>query len=872
MMRLEWLLFAAVSAVLVGCGEDERAFEIELVGITGSESRIELVLARGYLPGSLSVRLDDRALDFDAPGPLAMFRRTRLSFPVTGGRHVAKFRARFLSGAGILERSRGVTVIIPTLDGPGTASLVSSWPMQGTRNLARSEWVQLEFSAPPSAEMVDAFGLRCANRSVEFEVHRDRQSFILLNPKGQLPAGARCRFTWSELGMKRQFVFFTAVAGSPVWVEYDREIAGLSSPFPDDFFARREEASVTGLRIELPKLEDPTSLDRFAELLASEVDGLDGWSPVGHIFLALSDAVDPASIPQSPEESVHPASALQMLDTDPRSTTFGKRIPFVAETRDDLEADGKLRHSLLLFPLLPTRLGGQYAVVVTRAVRADPGRPFEPSAFMSQVLRRRSATDTQAVVRARARVFSALWVAEHVASPPIPRDDIALVFRFSTGTLEGLSEDLLHVRRQLQEHPAPEFSIDSVRSDTGAIAAIVTGTWHAPRWRDGANFMRDDRGRPRIGGSKPVEFTLALPRERAPRGAPLVIYQHGNPGDAGSEVPVEARRGLAGMGFAVLGFTDVFNRELSAGDPADSSILNQLASSLVALNQNARLPDYWLQTHAEQLAFLRLAEALRELDVLPLAAPDGYSDLDLAAPLAYLGMSEGANHAPAFLAYAPEIRSAALVVGGAPIAESLTHQIDASGLGDAAQFLMQGNGRDIWLGLSLLQTAIDRQDPIHHARFLYREPVPIDGDLRKPSVLLIAGVEDTRIPNRFTDALAWLLGPIPMIDPAPRVVPFLPLSRAPIRSNIDDRTTAAYSQIVPAGVIGVRASIGCNLRRTSALVASEGHFCAQVSFASIQQRLLFFQSALEANAPTISNPLVPVYAGQEDGFPAQIGP
>ncbi|MBW2291604.1 MAG: hypothetical protein JRG94_04760, partial [Deltaproteobacteria bacterium] len=300
----------------------------------------------------------------------------------------------------------------------------------------------------------------------------------------------------------------------------------------------------------------------------------------------------------------------------------------------------------------------------------------------------------------------------------------------------------------------------------------------------------------------------------APRGAPLVIYQHGNPGDAGSEVPVEARRGLAGMGFAVLGFTDVFNRELSAGDSADSSILNQLASSLVALNQNARLPDYWLQTHAEQLAFLRLAEALRELDVLPLAAPDGYSDLDLAAPLAYLGMSEGANHAPAFLAYAPEIRSAALVVGGAPIAESLTHQIDASGLGDAAQFLMQGNGRDIWLGLSLLQTAIDRQDPIHHARFLYREPVPIDGDLRKPSVLLIAGVEDTRIPNRFTDALAWLLGPIPMIDPAPRVVPFLPLSRAPIRSNIDDRTTAAYSQIVPAGVIGVRASIGCNPKAT----------------------------------------------------------
>jgi hypothetical protein len=861
-VRLWRFLLPALLSLQTGCGVDQRPFRVELIGVATGEARIAFTLDRGFVPGSLSVRLDDREINLGSLGPLAFLGETTVSFPVVGGQHVASLRARFLSRSGIVERSQDVSLFVPILNEPGAVSLVSSWPMRGTRNLATSESIQLEFSGAPSKEMVEAIALDCANRPLEFDLHHDRESFLLLNPKGQLPAGARCRFTWSELGSIRRFNFFTAVAGTPARVEYDREIGGLSSPFPDDYYSRRDVSSLTSLRVELPKIEAESSLDQFAQLLASDVDGLDGWSPVGHVFIALSDAVDPASIPQSAMESVHPASALQLLDIDPRSATFGKRMPFVVETRDDLDNHEKLQHSLLLFPLLPLRLGGQYAVVVTRAVRAEPGRPFQPSAFMEAVLAEQSVTDSDAVVRARGLVHSALWIAENVASPPIPREDMALLTRFSTGSLEGLSEDLLHVRKQLAERQTPGFSIDSVRLDAGGVSAIVSGTWHAPRWRDGANVVRDQSGRPQINGSKPVEFILVLPLDRRPDGAPLVIYQHGNPGDARSEVPAEAHRGLVGSGFAVLGFTDVFNRELGACGFADSSIVNQLATSLIALNRNARLPEYWLQTHAEQLAFLRLAEALRSLDVLPLDAPDGRPDLDLDSPIAYMGMSEGANHAPAFLAYAPEIRSAALVVGGAPIAESLTHQIDASGLSAVAPFLMKGKGRDIWLGLSLLQTAIDRQDPIHHARFLYREPVPIEGNLRKSSVLLIAGVEDSRIPNRFTDALAWMLGPIPMLEPSPRDVPFLPRSAAPIRSNIDDQTTSAYSQVVPAGVAGVKASVGCNPQLMGALVASEGHFCAQVSLASIQQRLMFFLSALEADAPTISNPLIPTYPRQ----------
>lgn len=850
-----WVLGLGVVLFGAACALPEDPLEIEPVRIAEGESRFDLKLARGVVPGSLRVSLDDREVEVGAGRRAWLGGRIPLVFSVAGGDHVINVRARFMSVGGFALHSKRFSFFVPDFTLNDDPELVSSWPKQGTTDVARSEWIQFEFSAPPSKEMLESFALSCAGQSIGFDLHRNRANFVLLNPRGRLPGAARCSFDWTERGAARRFVFATAVDGPPAWIEYDREQPGLSSPFPDDYFTRSDPESATRLRLQLPVVAGPSALDGFASRLTLDLESLDGWSPVGHLFVSLSDAVDPASLPQSGGESVHPASALQLLDVDPRSDRFGQRLPFEAESRVDFSPGGKMEHSLLVFPLLPARPGGRYALIATRALRAAPGRPFEPSAFMRRVLAGPRSDETEAVTRARQIVRSTLWVAQQVASPPIPRDDIALAVRFTAGTLSDLPNDLLHVRRQLGVRPPPTFSIDRLERESGAVEVIASGTWQAPRWRKQENFARDVRGGPVIEGTKPVAFTLALPRERRPGGAPVVIYQHGNPGNAADEVPIEARRGLAEAGFAVLGFTDVFNRELGRGATDEFAILNQLAASLVALERNRRLPDYWLQTNAEQLAFVRLAEALGEVDVLPLGAPDGVPDLDLEAPLAYLGMSEGANHAPAFLAYAPEVHAAALVVGGAPIAESLTHQIDSAGAVEYTGMLMQGRGRDLWLALSLLQTAIDRQDPIHHARYLYRDPFEVDGTSRKASLLLIAGVEDRRIPNRFTDALAWLLGPLPMLEPVPRDVPFLARSAGPIRGNIAGQATAAYVQIVPAGIVGAAVAPDCDPESLGLLFASDGHYCAQIAPASIEQRRLFFLSALEDRAPVIENVL-----------------
>lgn len=383
------------------------------------------------------------------------------------------------------------------------------------------------------------------------------------------------------------------------------------------------------------------------------------------------------------------------------------------------------------------------------------------------------------------------------------------------------------------------------------VAAVVRGVWSAPEFRRGAFFARDPvSGRPLLQELRPLEFVLALPASAAAGApAPVVFYQHGNPGTP-EEAVDQARRYLGAAGFAVVGFQDVLSRELGGGarDPATAFAL-QVSAIVSELLRHGRLVDAWAQTNAEQLAFLRAIEGLKDLDLLPLGAPDGVSDLDLAAPRLYEGVSQGANHAPAFLAYAPEIRAAALVAGGSRLTEQLIHQASSFLLTTFGALLPGLTPADLWFGMALFQAVHDRQDAHNHARFLHREPVELDGSTRRASVLLIGGLEDSLVPNHATESLAWALGPLPHLEPGAREVPILRRVAGPVQANLGADATGAFVHYAPPFVPGVPASPGC--RSGSA----DGHFCAQSAAESRRQRLRFFESALDPlAAPTITSP------------------
>jgi hypothetical protein len=270
------------------------------------------------------------------------------------------------------------------------------------------------------------------------------------------------------------------------------------------------------------------------------------------------------------------------------------------------------------------------------------------------------------------------------------------------------------------------------------------------------------------------------------------------------------------------------------------------------LLRNSRLPDHWVQTRAEQVAFLRFVQQLEDLDVLPfIFVPDGVPDLDLAAPLSYHGISEGANNGQGLLAYAPELRAAALVVGGARLTETLIHQQAAAFLNQLPLYVPNIHPAEIWVGFALFQAIFDVQDNHSHLPFVYRRPLDLGGSGRRASVLVIEGLDDTLVPNHATESLAYSLGPLPHVEPVQRGTAILEAVTAPVVANIDAETTAGFYQYVPVGVSGIDPTPSCAL-----VGQTEGHFCPQVASESIVQRAEFLLSAVFEEVPVIIDPLV----------------
>ena len=161
---------------------------------------------------------------------------------------------------------------------------------------------------------------------------------------------------------------------------------------------------------------------------------------------------------------------------------------------------------------------------------------------------------------------------------------------------------------------------------------------------------------------------------------------------------------------------------------------------------------------------------------------------------------------------------------------------------------------DVWVGLALVQTLLDPQDPHLHAPFLWHDRLALGGSSRRASVLLVEGVGDGFVPNHATEALAAAFGGISVLEPGRASLPGLASARAPLSGNIDGETTGALVQWTPLGVPGRAASPGCS-DPLAGPVAWEGHHCAQSAFESRLQRAEFFTSALGDGAPVVVDPL-----------------
>jgi len=508
-------------------------------------------------------------------------------------------------------------------------------------------------------------------------------------------------------------------------------------------------------------------------------------------------------------------------------------------------------------------------VVVTRRALSRSRAPYNPSAFFETVRDGpRRPDDSWVVKRARRLADEVLAV---VASGPIAIEpaDVAFAARFTVRSFDGIADDLSAIRQRTAAGPAPAIEITQIETGFSRarpddpVAAVVRGTWTAPDWRGPDRWLaRDPIGATPVQvGLQTLPFTLALPRAAYQGPVPVVMYQHGNPGSADQEVVEVARESLAAAGFAVIGFTDVMNRDVSPPGPSvDERARWQVIYMLLRLMATSKFPDDFILTVAEQFAFLRAIDAIGGIPGFRIEAPNGAGlarihGIDTRRPLAYLGISEGAHLGSLLLPFAPEIHAAALISPGRRFSEILIHQ-GSERLQAPLAFLgfSKLTPIDVWVALALVQQLFDEQDPHNFARFLYREPLAIDPPQRA-SVLVVEGLNDSLIPNHATRAWARAIGPIPQLGARGRAIRGFEALAGAVSGNVDARTTAAFYEYVPRGIEGVDPTPGCDQPELAEGSASEGHYCAQRAEESLRQRVHFFSSALGAGAPEIIDPL-----------------
>ncbi len=741
-------------------------------------------------------------------------------------------------------------------------ALSTSQPLDRARFIPRSSWIRLRFAHPFDPRLVEQLSLTCGGTQVTFAATIVEARNVILNPDTLLPASQSCVLSWPGYSGASSLSFTTAAPGSTSHVIYNRDDTRARHPFPDDFWLVPDATTATGSRVAVPI---PTGTDLLPSLYTSLLERTnqhDGFSPAGPIVVALAAPPNSGSLPTTTEQSLDPMASVGLFDLDPSSPTYAQRVPFELKSRFDITGSGLVSYTLLIFPSVPLEPGRSYGLVLTNRVTLG-SRPFEASPFFQAALAPPTAGESANVTRVRSLATSVLDVVGSDAVPAIPVEDVILATRISIRSVDAIASDLLSIRDQLALDDPGRFEIDSVKAPNDPtivdlfypedVAAVVYGRWMSPNWREGSFVARDDDGSPRVTGTRPLRFVLLLPKSSGRKPAPLLMYQNGNPGSAEAEVPFFGswKNGtgpsLAQSGFALIGFTDTMNREVSAGYSDPNAAINaQINRIFLELLGRRDVPDYWLQTNADQLSFLRMLPTLRRLDVLPLGSPDGVPDLDLTLPLGYFGLSYGAIQGSALLPYAPEIRAAALTVGGGPLAQMLIHQNPEAFILGIGSFFPAATPAEIWTAMALFQAVFDRQDGYNHMRFLYREPFAVGGSLDKASVLLTVGLNDMLAPNNGTEAMAHGMGPIPLLLPEYRRVPQLDKVSAPVSANIDAKTTAAMSQYVPAGMYEFAATLGCEFEYN-------GHYCAQTAPPALMQRARYFQSALSDGAPVIES-------------------
>lgn len=511
---------------------------------------------------------------------------------------------------------------------------------------------------------------------------------------------------------------------------------------------------------------DNALVAQLADLIEADTDGFGVSSGV---WFRATEALDPDTLPSSLEASTAEDASVYLINVEPTSPGYLKRIPVTVR----FEADGGpygTPHQLSLLPLQGIVLHEEalHAAVVTRAVTAASGATLDAPPALEALTRgaRPEGLDDASF----ARYSDAL---DRLEASGVALDTLAGLAVFRTG---APSRAMREARAMALAEPLPEVSTPELIERHAEFCAFEARTampvyqaGQPPFGAEGGGWARDASGalvRQRV---EEARVFVTIPRAPMPdAGYPVAIFVRtggggdrplidrgvrgedgGEPLEEGSGPAVQlARAGVAGVS------ADGPHGGIRNVNSADEQLVIFNIANPTALRDNIRQSALELVLLAHMLDAIRFDASACEGAT---NGPDGVARFDTRR-LALIGHSMGATIGPLAIAVEPKIKAAVLSGAGGSWIENVLHKQRPLNVRPFAELILGYLDRDLHAhdpALNLLQWAGEPADPPIFARRIIHAPWD---DAQPRHVLMFQGIADTYILPPIANTLTLALG------------------------------------------------------------------------------------------------------------------
>ena len=536
-------------------------------------------------------------------------------------------------------------------------------------------------------------------------------------------------------------------------------------PWPND--VRRQ----TDGRLDMTGFPNPRNVDLVNRFTAAISGRLTGFATNGAVYLRVSRALDPASLPASPSASLDASAAVFLMDVDASSPDRGTRHP-IAWHYQDAGTRFWAPGTLAVRPVYGVPLASErrYALVLTRDVRTLGGETLERDPDFDALV---TGGGDGAVEAARA-VYGDVF--DVLDAEGVTRDRLLSVAVFTTQDAIG---ELIEIRDwMIANYPLPVVRDVALVRETagffeltgsyGPVPVFQSGT--IPYASEGGAIELESDGTPTVQSEYDAQFTLTLPKiAPPPEGYPLVLYAHGTGGDRNSFVEDGTALLLAGEGFAVMGVDQIHHGARNPSSTSPSLLFFNIANPDAA-RDNTR------QSALDVVQQARVAPALTvPPSVLTIMGAEVRID---ATRLYFMGHSQGGLNGPLYLAIDDSARGGVLSAASAVLTNALVEKLEPVPIpelvraalnlpGGSWQAAFRREGFTVEHPIpTLVQTWIEVSDASNYAHLIFASPRP---GFAPKSVLMTEGMLDTYSPPASIEALAGSML-VPQIEPVSSVV------------------------------------------------------------------------------------------------------